>query len=137
MERFSISMEEELLSAFDRALSGRGYRNRSEAIRDLVRNYLVEREWDAAARDVVGVVSLLYNHHVANLTQRLLELQHHATHVLVLCSVHVHLDEEHCLEVIVLKGKPLEVRSLAEELIGTRGVKHGRLVPTTTGQKLP
>jgi len=137
MERFSISMEAELLRAFDAALKERGYQNRSEAIRDLVRNYLVEREWDEAAREVVGVVTLVYDHHASQVSQRLLELQHHAAHVLVLCSTHVHLDPEHCLEVVVLQGKPLAVRNLAEDLIGTRGVKHGRFIPTTTGRRLP
>ena len=135
LERFSISMEASLLEAFDGLITRKGYTNRSEAVRDLVRDYLVQHEWQEEEQEVVGAVALVYDHHVRELTHALVGLQHQAE-AEVVCSTHVHLDEHHCLEVIVLRGRPGNVRQVADQLIGTRGVKHGRLMTTTTGKDL-
>ncbi len=135
--RFGISIDERLLDKFDRHIDNKGYKNRSEAVRDLIRNALVDEQW---ARDdqqeMVGTVSLVYNHHTRELSDKLTEHQH-SHHRNIVSALHVHLDEHHCLEVVVIRGKAKELRRLADELIGTKGVKHGKLMTTTTGEGLP
>lgn len=133
--RFGVSISEELLEEFDRLIEDKGYSNRSEALRDLIRAELVEREV-TEGKEVVGSLTLIYDHHVRELSDRLLQLAHEEHH-LVLSSLHVHLDHDNCLEVIVLKGTGPRVKRFADRLIGTRGVKHGRLVMTSTGSGLP
>lgn len=133
--RFGISMEAGLLSQFDALLRRQGYTTRSEAVRDLVRNVLVEDRWGRDQEAVVGTITLVYDHHTRDLSDRLTE-QQHAHHHAVISTMHVHLDAHFCLEVIVVKGTPGEVRLIADELIGTRGVVHGKLVSTTTGADL-
>ncbi len=133
MERFGVSMPSQLAELFDDVIRSKGYTNRSEAIRDIIRRYLVEEEWTAQENEVVGTVTLVYDHHTHDLGEALTQLQHRY-HDCVLCSQHVHLDAHNCLETIVLKGAPESVRSIADTLIGTRGVKHGKLVCTTTGR---
>lgn len=128
-------MPPQLAKAFDRVIRRRGYTNRSEAIRDIIRAYLVEEQWAAQDKEVVGTVTLVYDHHKHDLECVLTDLQHQHHHC-VLCSQHVHLDAHNCLETVVLRGDPQEVRSIADALIGTRGVKHGKLVCTTTGSEL-
>lgn len=128
-------MPPQLAEAFDRVIRRRGYTNRSEAIRDVIRDYLVEEQWSAQNEEVVGTVTLVYDHHRHDLEDTLTELQHQH-HNCVLCSQHVHLDAHNCLETIVLRGDPERVKSIADALIGTRGVKHGKLVCTTTGTEL-
>ena len=135
VERFGVSMPPQLSEAFDRVIRRKGYTNRSEAIRDIIRRYLVEEEWSAQDEEVVGTVTLVYNHHTNDLDDALTDLQHQH-HETVLCSQHVHLDSHNCLETIVLRGDSNEVRSIADTLIGTRGVKHGKLVCTTTGRTI-
>ena len=135
LNRFGVSMDEDLLSKFDRLISQRKYVNRSEAIRDLVRNALVETEWDEGGGVAVGAVTLVYNHEEMQISDRLLHAQHEHTSA-VISSLHVHLDEDHCLEVVVLKGDSSEIRHIADGLIGSRGVKHGKFVMTTTGEGL-
>jgi CopG family nickel-responsive transcriptional regulator len=128
-------MDQELLSRFDERIHRAGYTNRSEAIRDIVRDYLVRGEWAAGDTEVIGTLTLVYDHHTRLLEGKLTELQHeHHEHIR--CSTHVHLDHHNCLEVIVLAGPADKVRSLAEELISARGVKHGELTCTTTGREL-
>jgi len=134
LRRFGVSIEGPLLDRFDRLIAEKGYRNRSEALRDLIRDRMVEEDWTRNA-EVIGTVTLVYNHHVRELTERLNELQHHH-YGQVLSSLHVHLDEENCLEVIVVRGSAGDVSELADHLIGTRGVKHGKLVASTTGTEL-
>ncbi len=134
-KRFGVSMEADLLRQFDRLTKRKGYKTRSEAIRDLARQAIVEEEWEAEDAEVVGAVTIVYDHHVRELVDTLRELQHHA-HGTVLCNTHVHLDARNCLENIVLKGRSRDVRRVADQLISTRGVKHGGLVSTTTGRKL-
>ncbi len=128
-------MPAQLADAFDDLIERKGYTNRSEAIRDVIRRYLVEEEWTTQDAEVVGTVTLIYDHHTHDLGEALTEIQHQR-HDCVLCSQHVHLDAHNCLETIVMRGKSSDVRALADGLIGTRGVKHGRLVCTTTGKKL-
>lgn len=133
--RFGVSMEARLLEQFDQLMERQGYRNRSEAVRDLVRNALVQDRWADEQEAVVGTVTIVYDHHTRDLSDKLTEHQH-AHHDAVISTLHVHLDAHFCLEVIVVKGTAGEVRRIADRLIGTRGVIHGKLVTTTTGQEL-
>jgi CopG family transcriptional regulator, nickel-responsive regulator len=134
VRRFGVSIDDDLLDRFDRLIEAKGYANRSEALRDLIRDRMVDEEWSSNA-EVVGSITVVYSHHVRELTERLNELQHHHySHVL--SSLHVHLDPENCLEVIVVRGPAAEIRALADTLIGARGVKHGKLVMSTTGAEL-
>ncbi len=130
--RFGVSLPQQLIRAFDRRIAGKGYRSRSEALRDIMRDYLVEGEWEEDDGAVVGIITLVYDHGTRELTRALTELQHQ-THGSVVCSTHVHLDAHNCLEVIVVRGAGKHVRQMADRLISTRGVKHGKLVCTTTG----
>lgn len=136
--RFTISVAPELLTTFDEVCASKGYASRSEAVRDAIREYLVSHEWtgDGGDGEVVGTVTLVYDHESRRLSDELVERQHR-NHARVLSSMHVHLDPRNCLEVIVVRGNRGEVASLADELISLRGVKHGRLVCTTTGSDLP
>ena len=133
--RFGVSIPERLIRAFDKRIQQRGYRTRSEAIRDIIRNYLVEGEWERHSGRVVGTVTVVYDHAVPELTRVLTEVQHEFRGA-VCCTTHVHLDEHNCLEVIVVKGSGEQVQHIADRLISTRGVKHGKLVCTTTGRGL-
>ena len=133
--RFGISIDERLLNRFDELIDEKGYSNRSEAIRDLIRNALVEEEWAKENQDIVGTVSLVYDHHTRDLSDKLTEHQH-SHHKEIISALHVHLDAHHCLEVVVMKGKARKIKKLAEELIGTKGVKHGKLMTSTTGKGL-
>lgn len=133
--RFSVSLPEDLLEHFDVLLKEKGYSNRSEGIRDLIRDRLVKEEVETG-QEVVGVVTLVYDHHVRELSETLIEEQH-KSHSDVISSMHVHLDHHHCLEVIITRGSYQTLRTFADRLIGTRGVKHGDLVITTTGVHVP
>ncbi len=135
LTRFGISMDARLLERFDDLIRRKGYVNRSEAIRDLVRNALVEDQWSRADEETVGTVTLVYDHHTRDLADKLTEHQHDH-HESIISTLHVHLDHDHCLEVVVVRGKAGDVRRMADELIGTKGVKHGKLVTTTTGRDL-
>ncbi len=126
LERIGVAIESDLLARFDALLAKRGYTNRSEGFRDLVRAELTTESSEAPNARVVGSVTLVYNHHVRLLSEKLTELQHrHQGNVV--STLHVHLDHDQCLEVIVLRGKAREVRQLADALISTKGVKNGRL----------
>ena len=131
--RFGVSMDSRLLNQFDELIDRKSYVNRSEAVRDLVRSALVEDQWTRADEETVGTVTIVYDHHTRELSDKLTEHQHIHHHAIV-STLHVHLDEHNCLEVVVLKGKAGEVKKIADELIGTKGVKHGKLVSTTTGR---
>ena len=135
LTRFGISMGSALLGQFDRLIERKGYVNRSEAIRDLVRAALVEDQWERGDEETVGTVTIVYDHHTRDLADKLTDHQH-AHHDAIISSLHVHLDHNNCLEVVVVRGSAEEVRRLADELIGTKGVKHGKLVMTTTGEGL-
>ena len=136
LARFSVAMDEELLARFDALVASRGSAvNRSEAVRDLVRDALVDAEWEDSGEEIVGTVTMVFDHHASDLSDRLDSLQH-AHHERIISSMHVHLDAHNCLEVIVVRGKSSQVRAIAEGLLGTKGVKHGKLVSTTTGRHL-
>ncbi len=135
LTRFGISIDERLLTRFDEMINNKGYVNRSEAIRDLIRAALVEEEWGDANQETVATVTLVYDHHTRDLADKLTEHQH-SHHEEIISTLHIHLDLQHCLEVVVIKGQASRVKRIADELIGTKGVKHGKLVATTTGQNL-
>lgn len=132
--RFGVSLDHHLLDDFDRLISQKNYTNRSEALRDLIRDTLVSRDWDEN-KETVGTITIVYNHHIHDLTEKLTDIQHRH-HQLVLSAMHVHLDHHHCLEVLVVRGRGRDIRKVADTLIGTKGVKHGKLTMTTTGQSL-
>jgi CopG family transcriptional regulator, nickel-responsive regulator len=131
--RTGVSIEDDLLQQFDELIVRRGYKNRSEAIRDLIRETLVNDAVDEN-RDVVATLSMVYDHHLPNLGQKLTEMQHHS-HGQVLAATHIHLDDIHCLEVIIMKGKSADIRHLADHMLSLRGVKNGKLVMTSTAEQ--
>lgn len=133
--RFGVSLDADLLKKFDVLCDEQSYQTRSEAIRDLIRNTLVRQEWETGDREIVGTLSMVYDHHQSHLAQRLTELQHE-DHDLILSSLHLHLDHDNCFEVLVLKGAADRIRNLGQKLISTKGVKHGKLTLTTTGKDL-
>lgn len=135
--RFTISVAPELLASFDEVCAGKGYASRSEAVRDAIRDYLVQHTWTSEGdeKEVVGTITLVYDHAIRRLSDELLERQHEAHHH-VLSALHVHLDRQNCLEVLVVRGSRGEVTELADQLISLRGVKFGRLVCATSGSEL-
>ncbi len=137
IERIGVSLENDLLEQFDQLIAQKGYASRSEAIRDLIRDALVQRQWSAATsrEEQVAVVTLVYDHDSSSLAQKLAHIQHE-NHKAVVSALHVHLDEHSCLEVLVLRGRAREVLRMGEGLISTKGVMHGKVVPATTGQTL-
>jgi len=135
LSRIGVAIDSDLLEKFDALIARRGYTNRSEAFRDLIRQALIESGAERGDRIVVGTVTLVYDHHVRRLAERLTDMQHQSFHN-VLSTLHVHLDHDHCLEVLVIKGKAAAVQKLADALISTKGVKHGRLTITSSGTEL-
>jgi CopG family nickel-responsive transcriptional regulator len=135
LSRIGVAIDEELLRKFDDLIASRGYSNRSEAFRDLIRDELVERAWEQPDSNVVGTVTLVYDHHVRMLNEKLTDMQHSHFHQ-ILSTLHVHLDHDNCLEVLVVRGKASVVKKIADALISTKGVKHGRLTITSTGAEL-
>ncbi len=133
--RFGISMERGLLERFDQYISKHGYSNRSEAVRDLVRERLVKDQWENENIETVGTVTIIYDHHKRELTEKLTDHQH-KHHKAVISVMHVHLDHRNCLEVLAVRGRAVEIKKIADDLISTKGVKHGKLVMTTTGKDL-
>jgi CopG family nickel-responsive transcriptional regulator len=133
--RFGVSIPDDLLEKFDALISHKGYTNRSEAIRDLIRDRLVEDQWSGSESVVVGTATVVYNHEQSDLAQKLTEIQH-KNHELIISAVHVHLDAHNCLEVLIMRGNSDEVKKAGELLISTRGVKHGKITMTTTGKEL-
>jgi CopG family transcriptional regulator, nickel-responsive regulator len=132
LSRIGVAIDTGLLEQFDRLISERGYTNRSEAFRDLIRDDLVRKDSESPDSQVIGTVTLVYDHHVRLLQEKLTAIQHDHHHS-ILSTLHVHLDHDNCLEVLVVRGRSEEVRKVADVLISTKGVKHGRLVITTTG----
>lgn len=135
LSRIGVAIDTDLLEQFDSLIAKRGYTNRSEAFRDLIRDELVEETWESPESNVVGTVTLVYDHHVRLLNERLTDLQHEH-HRSILSTLHIHLDHDNCLEVLVVRGKAGVVRHIADTLISTKGVKHGRLTITTSGADL-
>lgn len=133
--RFGVSLDSDLLEKFDNLCQDRCYQTRSEAIRDLIRKDLVQKQWEDENQEVAGTLTLVYNHHHSDLAQKMIELQHQALEVII-TSLHVHIDTHNCLEVLVLRGPAQEVRNISQRLISTRGIKHGKLSLSTTGKDL-
>jgi CopG family nickel-responsive transcriptional regulator len=127
MERFTISLDADLAVEFDKLIKARGYSNRSEAVRDMLRSQLESfRHERGQARNCVANLSYVYNHHERELAERLTQLQHDH-HNLSVSTMHAHLDHEHCIESLILRGPSAEVRNFADTLIAERGVRHGQL----------
>jgi len=131
LSRIGVAIEEDLLAQFDNLIESRGYTNRSEAFRDLIRKELVEERAESPEAEVMGSLTLVYDHHVRTLSDRLLDLQHEH-HDAILSTLHVHLDHNNCLEVLLIRGASKDVRAIADALISTKGVQHGQLTVTAT-----
>ncbi len=133
--RFGVSVDEELLGKFDDMNEKKGFGNRSEAIRDLIREKLVTEEWAETDNETVGVFSIVYDHHQNELSQILNSLQHNYLDIIV-SSTHIHIDHHNCLEVIILKGECYRIKAITNRLSAERGIKHGKLIMTSTGTAL-
>jgi len=129
--RFGVSIGESLLKKCDDLIEEKGYTNRSEAIRDLIRDKLVKSEWEdkTSSGDAIGTITIIYDHHTREIGDRLTDIAHDQ-HNLVISTMHVHLTHSSCLEVMVVKGTGDHIRHFADNMISTRGVKHGKLVIT-------
>jgi CopG family nickel-responsive transcriptional regulator len=134
-ERFSVSLPAQLVADFDALLAKKGQTNRSLAIGEILRGWIVEQRRENPEQEIAGAITLVYDHHKRNLQDQLTEIQHDHHH-LILATMHVHLDHHNCLEIIAVRGKAGEVQEIADALIGAKGVKHGRLMITSTGEDL-
>ncbi len=132
--RFGISLEKELLAKFDKHISKKKYQNRSEAIRDLIREEIVKTEW-LKDKEVAGTITLVYDHHKRELINKLTDIQHDF-HELIISTQHIHLDHDNCLEIIAVKSKPKEAQKLADTLKSIKGVKHETLSMSSTGKEI-
>lgn len=135
VERFGVSISPHLLERFDELIALKGYATRSEALRDIIRSYIIESQWESSDAEVIGTVTLVYSHSAHDLSDTLTELQHEH-YPEIICTTHVHLDAHNCLETLVMRGRSDIVRGIADRLISTKGVKHGKLVCTSTGKDL-
>ena len=129
ISRFGVSLGEDLLRSFDRSIAQLGYATRSEAIRDLIRDHLIQKKVSGSKGEIVGVVTLVYDHRTHRLGDTLADMQHKAD-VAINASLHIHLDENNCLEVIVIRGESQEVHGVAGRLIATKGVENGKFITT-------
>lgn len=133
--RFGVSIDTILLSRFDKLIKKLGYRSRSEAFRDLIRERLVSEEWKDEKTETVGILGLVFSHDTRELTEILTRIQHKYLDVIV-SSTHIHLDYHNCLEVIILKGRSRIIQKISDTLLATKNVKHGQLITTTTGKHI-
>jgi CopG family transcriptional regulator, nickel-responsive regulator len=134
LHRFSISMRRDLLAELDEMATARGYANRSQAIADMTRSQLIEHRSQQGRHVIAGTITLVYDHHKRNIQSLLTTIQHdHGNQIIA--TMHAHLDHHNCLEVLAVKGQAGQVKSLADRLISCKGVKHGRLTVTTTGEE--
>ena len=132
--RFSVAMPEELLMSFDAFVARRGLaKNRSEVVRDLVRDALVNDAIELPGTEVMGTLTIVFNHHASDVQEKLHTIQH-SRFGMIVSTTHVHLDEDTCLEVIILRGETIDVRDISDQILGTKGVRNGGLVITTTGK---
>lgn len=134
MKRFTVSLPDKLFSDFDRYINKHSYENRSEAVRDLIRTSLVKQEW-LAGSDVIGVISLVFDHHQRKLQDKLTEIQHDYGEMVV-SATHVHVDHHNCLEVIIARGKADKIHEMADRIKAVRGVKDSSLSTTSTGKRI-
>jgi CopG family nickel-responsive transcriptional regulator len=135
VNRFSVSLQPSLLDDLDEMVRQKGYGSRSAAIADMVRDHLVEHRQKLGNREIAGTITLVYDHHKPQLQSLLTSIQHDHHHC-ILSTVHVHLDHDNCLEVLLVKGKAAIVRGIADQIIAAKGVKHGKLTITSTGKDL-
>lgn len=135
VNRFSVCLQPDLLRDLDAMVRERGYDSRSQAIADMVRDQLIEHRQRLDSHEIAGTITLVYDHHKRNLQELLTAIQHDHHH-LILSTVHVHLDHDNCLEVLLVRGKASEVRAIADELTAAKGIKHGKLTITTTGKDI-
>jgi len=133
--RFGVSIEENLLKKFDSFISSNNYKNRSEALRDLIRIALVEEEWENTDEEVAGAIVLVYNHHKRELVDKLLDIQHDYNKYII-SSQHIHLDHDNCLEIIVVKGNMKFIQEILSKLKSVKGVKHASLTKSTLGKNI-
>jgi len=132
--RFGISLPKDLLEKFDKLISGKSYSNRSEAFRDLIRQELIKKEWQEGD-SIAGAITLIYDHHRRELVNKLTDIQHDHQKVII-STQHIHLDHDNCLEIIAVKGHPKDAQKLADTLKSVKGVKHGTLSMSSTGEGL-
>lgn len=135
LTRFGVSLDNDLLKQFDERILRNGPKNRSEAIRDLIRDALVQHCWENETGDKAGTITIIYDHHKNDVTERLNNIEHDNFESII-SKMHIHLDHDNCLEVLAVKGKAEKIRQMADEIIGTKGVKHGKLTATSTGKYL-
>jgi CopG family nickel-responsive transcriptional regulator len=135
VSRFSLSMSAGLVRQLDQMVKAKGYVNRSQAVADMVSAHLVEHLGEDADREIAGTITLVYDHHKRNVQGLLTDIQHDHQQVII-ATLHVHLDHHNCMEVLAVRGKAATVRLVADQLIAARGVKHGKLTVTTTGEDL-
>lgn len=135
VDRFSISLDRGLLHDLDVMLREKGYPNRSQAIADMIRDSLVEHRRRSGQAEIAGTITLVYDHHKPHLQDLLTRIQHEFHHHII-STLHVHLDHDNCLEVLVVRGRASLIHSLADQLIAAKGVKHGKLTVTSTGKDL-
>ncbi len=128
--RFGVSVPSDLMEKFDRKIEEKMYTNRSEAIRDLIRGFLVEEKWKESDEEVYGSLTLIYDHERKGIADKLTELQHQ-DHTHIVSTMHIHLDKHNCMETMAIKGKPQDIRKIADKLKSTKGVKHGKLMMTS------
>ncbi len=136
VSRFSVSLPADLLRQLDRMAKEKGYDNRSLAIADMIRSELVEHRQRDGKTEIVGTITLVYDHHKLHVQETLTDIQHDH-HDVILSTIHVHLDHHNCLEVLLVRGQASVVKRIADQLIAAKGVKHGKLTVTTTGKDLP
>jgi CopG family nickel-responsive transcriptional regulator len=127
--RFGVSIEPALLKQFDEIIKHKGYTNRSEAIRDIIRKNLIKEKIKEPNTIIIGTLTMIYDHHIGNLTNNLLKIQHDH-HDEILSTTHIHIDHDNCLEVLVLKGKAKNILKLSENIKALKGIKHGEIVLT-------
>jgi CopG family nickel-responsive transcriptional regulator len=133
--RFGVSLPKQLLERFDKDIDRKGYTNRSEAIRDLIRHNLVDSDWEKSRGETAAAIVLVYDHHRRGITENLTNTQH-AHHDNIISSMHAHLDHDNCIEVILLRGSAAKVKTIAEKLSSAKHVKLGRFVPATLGKDI-
>ena len=134
LKRFSISLDEKLVEKFDKHIKEENYPTRSKAIGDLIRESFVRKEW-IEGKEVAGAITLFYNHHKRGLVNKLTNIQHNF-HDLIISSQHIHLDEDNCLEIVVVKGNSKDIKKLSDRLKSTKGVMHSSLTMSTTGKEI-
>ncbi len=133
--RFGISIPPKLLEKFDEIIKEKGYTNRSEAIRDLIRDLIVKEELKKSEKEGIGVLSIVYEHHKSHILEKIIEVQHEHEKNIV-STLHIHLDKENCMEVIIIRGKIIDVKKIADKIISIKGVKHGKLIMSTATESL-